>query len=109
MFRNRFSLSSAILIVLLAGAGGLKVRAQSQSPSQPQQDSTQATQENASENSTQDNQDPLKRKLSDKERFKQQKELQAGVKRDLPEVAGSGRSLDHHGPGAEGVSESEQR
>jgi GWxTD domain-containing protein len=75
MFRNRFSLSSAILIVFLASAGGLKVRAQSQSPSQPQQDSTQATQENASDNPSQDNQDPLKRKLSDKDRFKQQKEL----------------------------------
>jgi GWxTD domain-containing protein len=74
MFRNRFSLSSAILIVFLASAGGLKVRAQSQSQSQPQQDSAQASPENASDE-VQDNQNPLKRKLSDKERFKQQKEL----------------------------------
>ncbi|HEX4067994.1 MAG TPA: GWxTD domain-containing protein [Acidobacteriaceae bacterium] len=75
MFRNRFSLSSAILIVFFASAGGLKVRAQSQSQSQPQQDSTQASQQNASDDDVQDNQNPLKRKLSDKERFKQQKEL----------------------------------
>jgi len=74
MFRNRFSLPSAILIVFFASAGGLKVRAQSQSQSQPQQDSTQASQQNASDD-VQDNQNPLKRKLSDKERFKQQKEL----------------------------------
>lgn len=48
---------------MLAGAGCVAVHAQS---SQSQQDSTQ---------STQDDQNPLTRQLSDKERFKQQKEL----------------------------------
>ncbi|MGC2639988.1 MAG: GWxTD domain-containing protein [Acidobacteriaceae bacterium] len=62
MSRLRFPLSSALLIAMLAGAGSLVVQAQSNS----QQDSTQ---------SSQDNQDPLKRQLSDKERLKQQKEL----------------------------------
>jgi GWxTD domain-containing protein len=65
MSRNRFSVSSAILIALLAVAGAMRVQAQSQTPSQDQ-NSTQ---------STQDTQDPLKRQLPDKERFKQQKEL----------------------------------
>ena len=62
MSRHRFPLYSAVLITLLAGAGGLVAQAQSTS----QQDSTQ---------SSQDNQDPLKRQLSDKERLRQQKEL----------------------------------
>ncbi|HEV2278126.1 MAG TPA: GWxTD domain-containing protein [Acidobacteriaceae bacterium] len=61
MHRHRFPVSSAILIALLAGAGSLTVKAQS--------DNQQSTA------NSQDNQDPLKRQLSDKERFKQQKEL----------------------------------
>jgi GWxTD domain-containing protein len=72
MFRNRFSLPAAILIVFLTGAASLKARAQTPSPAQ--QDNAQASQDNSSDNS-QDNQNPLTRKLSDKERFKQQKEL----------------------------------
>lgn len=55
---------------MLAGAGCVAVHAQS-SPSQ--QDSTQP-QQNSTQGS-QDDQNPLTRKLSDKERFKQQKEL----------------------------------
>jgi GWxTD domain-containing protein len=51
---------------MLAGAGILSLRVQAQQTSTPP-DSTAQTQ--------QDNQDPLKRQLSDKERFKQQKEL----------------------------------
>jgi GWxTD domain-containing protein len=68
MTGHRFSLHTAILIALLAGAGSVAVHAQNQSQaSTPSaQDSTQ---------NTQDNQDPLKRQLPDKERFKQQKEL----------------------------------
>jgi GWxTD domain-containing protein len=69
MFRHRFSLHSAILIAMLAGAGSLAVQAQSSS----QQDAAQSAQGAAQ--SAQDNQDPLKRQLSDKERLKQQKEL----------------------------------
>src|SRR5579875_1143088 len=65
MSRNHFSLHSAVLIALLAGAGTSFVHAQNQ------QDSAQASQ--------QDNQDPLKRQLSDKERFKQQKELRSEI------------------------------
>src|SRR5579875_332082 len=65
MFSNRFTLPSALLIAMLAGAGTTFVHAQSQ------QDSAQASQ---------DNQDPLKRQLSDKERFKQQKELRNELK-----------------------------
>jgi GWxTD domain-containing protein len=72
MSRNRFSLYSAILIALLAGAGSVAARAQSQAQSSTPsaQDSTQ---------NQQDNQDPLKRQLSDKERFKQQKELRQEI------------------------------
>ncbi|MGB6159859.1 MAG: GWxTD domain-containing protein, partial [Acidobacteriaceae bacterium] len=72
MSGNRFSLCSAILIALLAGAGSVAVHAQSQAPSSTPnaQDSTQ---------NQQDNQDPLKRQLSDKERFKQQKELKQEI------------------------------
>ena len=62
MCRHRFPLYSALLIAMLAGAGSLAVQAQST----PQQDS--ATQ-------SQDDQNPLTRQLSDKERLKQQKEL----------------------------------
>jgi len=68
----RFSLHSAILMAMLAGAGSVAALAQSQAPaSTPSaQDSTQ---------NQQDNQDPLKRQLSDKERFKQQKELRQEI------------------------------
>jgi GWxTD domain-containing protein len=69
MSRHRFPPYSAILIVMLAGAGCLAAQAQSQTDN-----SAQPTQVNSTQNS-QDNQDPLKRQLSDKERFKQQKEL----------------------------------
>ena len=69
MSRNRFSLQSAILIVMLAGAGAVAARAQAQTPTQAQ-DSAQGSQ---------DNQDPLKRQLSDKERFKQQKQLRQEI------------------------------
>ncbi len=62
---NRFCLPSAILITLLAGAGTAKIHAQNPDQNQSQ-DSTQ---------SSQDQQNPLKRRLTDKERFKQQKEL----------------------------------
>jgi GWxTD domain-containing protein len=56
------------MIAFLAGAGRVVVHAQSasQDSGQSSQDSTQSSQET---------QDPLKRQLSDKERFKQQKEL----------------------------------
>ena len=72
MSGNRLSLHSAILIALLAGAGSVAARAQSTAPSSTPiaQDSTQ---------NQQDNQDPLKRQLSDKERFKQQKELKQEI------------------------------
>jgi GWxTD domain-containing protein len=66
MTGHRFSLHTAIVIALLAGAGSVAVHAQSQASTPSAQDSTQ---------NTQDNQDPLKRQLPDKERFKQQKEL----------------------------------
>ena len=62
---SRFSLSSAILITMLAGAGVFAAHAQSQGEA-PNQDSVQ---------NSQDQQDPLKRELPDKERFKQQKQL----------------------------------
>src|SRR6185312_7308998 len=62
MYRHRFPLHSAILIAMLAGAGSLTVQAQTQN------------QDNSAQ-SAQDTQDPLKRPLSDKERFKQQKQL----------------------------------
>ena len=62
MFRHRFPFFSAIVIAMLAGAGSLRIQAQST----PQQDS--ATQ-------SQDDQNPLTRQLSDKERLKQQHEL----------------------------------
>jgi len=54
---------------MLAGAGMLSVRVQAQQTSTPP-DSTAQTQQNQ-----QDDQNPLSRPLSDKERFKQQKEL----------------------------------
>jgi GWxTD domain-containing protein len=62
MYRHRFPLHSAILIAMLAGAGSLTAQAQTQN------------QDNSAQ-SAQDTQDPLKRPLSDKERFKQQKQL----------------------------------
>src|SRR5579875_691488 len=65
MRRNRFSLPSTLLIAIFAGAGVQAAHARVHS----QQDQAQSSQGN------QDNQDPLKRQLSDKERFKQQKEL----------------------------------
>jgi GWxTD domain-containing protein len=68
MFRHRFFLPSAILMVFLAGASGMNIHAQTSSGSQ--QDSAQNSQDNS-----QDNQDPLHRQLSDKQRLKQQKEL----------------------------------
>jgi GWxTD domain-containing protein len=64
MCRRRFALLFAILIAMLAGPGSQRLRAQ-QTSAQP--DATTQTQ--------QDNQNPLNRPLSDKERFKQQKEL----------------------------------
>jgi GWxTD domain-containing protein len=69
MCRRRFAVLSAILIAMLAGAGGRSLRAQAQQTSTPPDSSDASTQ------TQQDNQDPLKRQLSDKERFKQQKEL----------------------------------
>jgi len=69
MCRHRFSLPSTLLIALLAGTGIQAAHARvhaSQDEAQSSQDQSQ---------SSQDNQDPLHRKLSDKERFKQQKEL----------------------------------
>ncbi|HEX4039807.1 MAG TPA: GWxTD domain-containing protein [Acidobacteriaceae bacterium] len=71
MFRNRFSLHSAILIAFLAGASSAKAHAQT--PAQPQQDQAQSSQDNSQD--TQGNQNPLSRKLSDKQRRDQQKEL----------------------------------
>src|SRR5580658_4644475 len=61
MSRHRFSLFSFFLVAVVASGGILTVRAQAQ------QDTTSP--------SAQDQQDPLKRQLSDKERLKQQKEL----------------------------------
>jgi GWxTD domain-containing protein len=61
MSRHRFSLFSFFLMAVVASGGILTVRAQAQ------QDTTSP--------SAQDQQDPLKRQLSDKERLKQQKEL----------------------------------
>ncbi|HEY1498530.1 MAG TPA: GWxTD domain-containing protein [Acidobacteriaceae bacterium] len=69
MSRKPFSLYSAILIALLAGAGSVAARAQT-STQNPGQDAAQGTQ---------DTQDPLKRQLSDKERFKQQKQLRQEI------------------------------
>jgi GWxTD domain-containing protein len=77
MSRSRFSLQSAILIVLLAAAGATAARAQSQA--QPSaQNPTQSPTQDSTQNS-QDNQDPLKRQLSDKERFRQQKQLRQEI------------------------------
>jgi GWxTD domain-containing protein len=73
MSRNRFCLSSAILIAMLAGAGCLGVRAQNQAPTSTQGQATSQVQGAAQ--GSQETQDPLKRQLPDKERFKQQKEL----------------------------------
>jgi len=73
MSRNRFCLSSAILIAMLAGAGCLGVRAQNQAPTTAQGQAPGQGQGAAQ--GSQDTQDPLKRQLPDKERFKQQKEL----------------------------------
>jgi GWxTD domain-containing protein len=68
MYRRRFALLSAILIATLAGTGSRGLRAQTPQTSAPADSSAQTQ-------TQQDNQDPLKRQLSDKERFKQQKEL----------------------------------
>jgi GWxTD domain-containing protein len=68
MYWNRFCLSAAIVIASLASAGCVAVHAQSQATATAQSSG------DAAQNS-QENQDPLKRQLSDKERFKQQKEL----------------------------------
>jgi GWxTD domain-containing protein len=67
---NRFSLHFAILMTMMAGTACVAVHAQTQSPA-PAPDSAQSSQGS----NGQDNQDPLKRQLSDKERFRQQKEL----------------------------------
>jgi GWxTD domain-containing protein len=80
MYRHRFSLFSAILIATLAGAGTVSVRAQAAQPStSAQPGSTQSSPASSAPatapQTQQDNQDPLKRQLSDKERFKQQKAL----------------------------------
>src|SRR5580692_6737176 len=82
MYRHRFSLFSAILIAMLAGAGTVAAGAQAATPQPgtPSQPSTAQSSPAASAPATapqtqQDNQDPLKRQLSDKERFKQQKAL----------------------------------
>ncbi|HEX3663584.1 MAG TPA: GWxTD domain-containing protein [Acidobacteriaceae bacterium] len=72
MRRNRFSLPSTILIALLAGAGIQTAHARVHASQD--QDQAQNSQDGQAQ-SSQDNQDPLHRKLSDKERFKQQKEL----------------------------------
>jgi GWxTD domain-containing protein len=69
MCRRRFALLSALLIAMLASAGSRSLQAQAQQTTTPPQASDTSTQ------TQQDNQDPLKRQLSDKERFKQQKEL----------------------------------
>jgi GWxTD domain-containing protein len=69
MCRRRYALLSAILIAMLAGAGSQRLQAQAQPAATPPDASDTSTQ------TQQDNQDPLKRQLSDKERFKQQKEL----------------------------------
>ena len=76
MRRHRFSLPSTLLIALLAGAGIQAAHARvhdSQDEAQSSQDQSQSSQDQSQ--TSQDNQDPLHRKLSDKERFKQQKEL----------------------------------
>ena len=67
MSRYRFSLHTLVLIALLSGAGTFAVRAQAQSAP----DSAQ----NAQDQNAQDNQDPLKRPLTDKQRRAQQKEM----------------------------------
>jgi GWxTD domain-containing protein len=67
---NRFSLHFAILMTMMAGTACVAVHAQTQPPA-PVPDSAQSSQGS----NGQDNQDPLKRQLSDKERFRQQKEL----------------------------------
>ena len=74
MRRNRFSLPSTILIAVLAGAGVQAAQAHGQSS----QDQAQSAQDGQAQ-STQDNQDPLKRPLSDKERIKQQHELRQEI------------------------------
>ncbi len=58
---------------MLAGAGCLGVRAQNQAPTSTQGQATSQVQGAAQ--GSQETQDPLKRQLPDKERFKQQKEL----------------------------------
>ncbi|MGA8108383.1 MAG: GWxTD domain-containing protein, partial [Acidobacteriaceae bacterium] len=75
MFRNRFSLLSTILIVFLAGVSCVKVHAQSQQQDPSQQDQAQQDSSQSSQDNSQDNQNPLTRKLSDKQRREQQKEL----------------------------------
>jgi GWxTD domain-containing protein len=68
MSRNRFCVYSPVLIALLA-AGAVSPRAHAQSGTPTPQAAPDQNQQQ------QDQQDPLKRQLSDKERFKQQKEL----------------------------------
>lgn len=72
MYRHRSPFQFAILIAMLAGAGCVAVHASPRHHEDSAQNSQDQTQSSAA---AQDNQDPLKRKLSDKERFKQQKEL----------------------------------
>ncbi|MGA7521607.1 MAG: GWxTD domain-containing protein [Acidobacteriaceae bacterium] len=74
MRRNRFFLPSTLLIALLAGTGVQAAHAWGHAA----QDQAQSSQDNQDPNqaqSSQDDQNPLHRKLSDKERYKQQKEL----------------------------------
>jgi len=64
---------SLVFACVLAGAGIQVVHAQ-------EAKTAQAGAQNASSSDAQDTQDPLKRKLSDKDRFKQQKELRQELK-----------------------------
>ncbi|MGB6870555.1 MAG: GWxTD domain-containing protein, partial [Acidobacteriaceae bacterium] len=78
MRRHRFSLPSTILIALLASAGMQAAHARvhaSQDQAQSAQDNQAQSSQDSQAQGSQDNQDPLHRQLSDKERFKQQKEL----------------------------------
>jgi GWxTD domain-containing protein len=72
MCRYRLSLQFPILIAMLAGAGcvGLHAQPRRHRDSRPRQETSQAS-------DSQNQVNPLKRKLSAKERFKQQKELKS--------------------------------
>ncbi|HEY1810193.1 MAG TPA: GWxTD domain-containing protein [Acidobacteriaceae bacterium] len=74
MRRTRFSLPSTILIALLAGTAIPAAHARVHTSQDQAQDA-----QNSQAQSSQDNQDPLKRPLSDKERFKQQRELKKEI------------------------------